>query len=159
MATPVTLGVGGLSNYQFQEGSAIVLHISATQTSGTGPALLVWDDAGTPTALRIQAVSPTSVGLHFGGQPSFGRVFQAGATGSQVVGIQAEVKDAIGVYRFLSRSFELTAPNGSDINFPVNPENNTDYSSLLSVKPTLSQGEWQVTLLLRRPIRRQLFLQ
>jgi KaiC/GvpD/RAD55 family RecA-like ATPase len=149
MATPVTLGVGGLADYKFQEGSAIVLHINANQTSGTGPALLVWDDGGTPTGLKIQTVAPTSAVLHFEGQPSFGKVFQADSTGGQVVRIQAEVRDAIGVYRFLSRSFELTAPNGSNIDFAINAENNTDYSSQLSVTSRLSQGEWQVALLLR----------
>ena len=149
MVTPVTLGVGGLANYQFQEGSAIVLRINANQTSGTGSALLVWDDAGTPTGVRIQVAFSTSVDLHFVGQPSFGKIFQADSTGGQVVRIQAEVRDAIGVYRFISRSFELTAPNGSKIDFAVNPENNTDYSSLLSVTSRLSQGEWQAAFLLR----------
>jgi len=148
-ATPVTLGVGGLASYQFQEGSAIVLRINTNQTSGTGPALLVWDDAGTPTGLRIQVAAPTSADFHFVGQPSFGKIFQADSTGSQAVTIQAEVSDAIGVYRFISRSFELTAPNGSNFDFAVNAENNTDYSSLLSVTSRLSQGEWQVALFLR----------
>ena len=148
MATPVTLGAGGLANYQFQEGSSIVLHINANQTSGNGPALLVWDDAATPTGLKIQVASPTSADISFEGQPSFGKVFQADSTGSQIVTIQADVTDPIGVYRFLSRSFKLTAPNGSNIDFAVNAENNTDYSSLLSVTSRLSQGEWQVALLL-----------
>src|SRR5208337_4905315 len=123
--------------------------ISANQTSGTGPALLVWDDAGTPTGLRIQVASPTSADFHFVGQPSFGKIFQADSTGSQVVTIQAEVRDAIGVYRFISRSFELTAPNGSNIDFAVNAENSTDYSSQMSATSRLSEGEWQVALLLR----------
>jgi KaiC/GvpD/RAD55 family RecA-like ATPase len=109
----------------------------------------MWDDAGTPTGLKIQAVSPTSADLRFEGQPSFGKIFQADPTGGQVVRIQAELRDAIGVYRFVYRSFELTAPNGSVIDFAVNAENNTDYSSLLSVTSRLSQGEWQVALLLR----------
>lgn len=148
MSSPVTLGVGGLADYQFQEGSTIVLHVNANQTSGTGPALLVWDDGGTPTGLKIQTVSPTSADLHFLGQPSFGKIFQADSTGSQDVTIQAEVSDAIGVYRFISRSFELTAPNGSNIDFSINAENSTDYSSQLSVTSRLSQGEWQVALLL-----------
>jgi hypothetical protein len=149
IASPVTLGVGGLADYKFQEGSAIVLHINANQISGSGPALLVWDEGGTPTGLKIQAATPTSADLHFEGKPSFGKVFQANSTGGQVVRIQAQVRDAIGVYRFLSRSFELTAPNGSNIDFPVNVENSTDYSSLLSVTSRLSLGEWQVVLLLR----------
>ena len=147
--TPVTLGAGGLADYKFQEGSAIVLHINANQTSGTGPPLLVWDATGTPTGVRIQVVSPTSAVLQFLGQPSFGKVFQADSTGGQTVTIQAEVTDAIGVYRFISRSLELTAPNGSTIDFALNAENSTDYSSQMSATSRLSEGEWQVALSLR----------
>jgi KaiC/GvpD/RAD55 family RecA-like ATPase len=147
--TPVTLGVGGLASYSFQQGSAIVVRFNANQTSGAGPPLLVWDDASTPTRLKIETVFSTSADFHYEGQSSFGKIFQVDSTGGQVIRIQAKIQDAIGVYRFPTRYFELTAPNGSNINISVNPENDTDYSSLLSVRPKLSQGEWQIAVFLR----------
>ena len=63
--------------------------------------------------------------------------------------INAASRDAIGVYRFPYAEFRFTAPNGTTTTFQVNPNNNTDYSSLYSVTVTLSQGQWQISFVLR----------
>ncbi|MGA2971331.1 MAG: ATPase domain-containing protein [Candidatus Bathyarchaeia archaeon] len=145
---PVTVGVG-IIDYQFRTGSAIVLHIGVVQTSGSGTPLLVWDDPAAPTSLRLPTLSPTTADLSLEGEHSFGRIFQADAGGSAAVKIGAAVNDSVGAYRFAYVSFQLTAPNGTNINFPINFKNNTDYSGLVSVASRFSQGQWQLVLLLR----------
>ncbi len=144
----VTVGIGTI-DYQFRAGSAILLRITVGQGSGSGIPLLVWDDSGTPTSLRLPTVSPTSANLNFIGPRSFGRIFQANPDGTQTIRIGAAVRDAIGAYRFNNASFTLTAPNATTINLQANPKNHTDYSSFYSVNSTLSQGQWQIGLMLR----------
>ncbi len=144
----VTVGIGPI-DYQFRAGSAILLRITVDQGSGSGIPLLVWDDSGAPTSLRLPTVSPTAANLSFVGQGSFGRIFQADPNGTQAVMIGAAVRDAIGAYRFNNASFTLAAPNATTISLQVNPANNTDYSSSYSVNLTLSQGQWQIGLILR----------
>ncbi len=145
---PVTVGVG-IIDHQFEAGSSILLRIGVDQALSSGTPLLVWDDPGAPTSLRLPTVSPTAVDLGFKGQANFGRIFPTDPSGSQSVRISATVRDAIGVYRFNSISYRLTAPNGTNVNFQLNPNNNTDYSSLYSITSTLTQGQWQITLLMR----------
>ncbi len=144
----VTVGIGPI-DYQFRAGSAILLRITVDQGSGSGIPLLVWDDSGAPTSLRLPTISPTEANLNFIGQRKFGRIFQANPDGKQTVGIGAAVKDAIGAYRFNNAFFTLTAPNATTISLQVNPKNNTDYYSFYSVNSTLSQGQWQIALILR----------
>jgi KaiC/GvpD/RAD55 family RecA-like ATPase len=114
-----------------------------------GTPLLVWDDAATPTSLRLPAISPAMARLQFIGQPSFGHVFEADGEGNQIIRVDANVRDAIGVYRFSSVAFKLTAPNGSIATLQINPNNSTDYSSFYSTTAKLSQGEWQIGFVLR----------
>ncbi len=149
-ALPATVGVG-IIDHKFEAGSAIVLHIGVDQASGSGVPLLVWDDPATPTSLRLPAVSPVSAQLSFTGQPSYGRIFQADPDGEKTVRIDATVTDSIGSYRLTNASFTLTAQNATAINFHVTPNNNTDYSNFYSITTRLSQGRWQVGLLLRDP--------
>jgi KaiC/GvpD/RAD55 family RecA-like ATPase len=145
---PVTFGVG-IVDYEFQRGSAILLRIGVDQVFKPGIPLLVWDDAATPTSLRLPAISPAMAQLQFIGQPSFGHVFEADGDGNQIVRVDANVQDAIGVYRFNSVAFKLTAPNGSIATLLMNPNNSTDYSSFYSTTAKLSQGKWQIGFVLR----------
>ena len=145
---PVTFGVG-IVDYEFQRGSSILLRIGVEQVFKAGAPLLVWDDSTTPTSIRLPAVSPTKAQLQFIGQPSFGHVFEANDEGSQVVRVDANVNDPVGVYRFNSITFQLTAPNGSLTTSQINPSNNTDYTSLYSTTVKLVEGEWQIGIVLR----------
>jgi KaiC/GvpD/RAD55 family RecA-like ATPase len=65
------------------------------------------------------------------------------------VRIEANVNDPIGTYRFINISFKLTAPNGSAVTYRVNQNNSTDYTSLYSITAKLSEGQWQVGIVLR----------
>ena len=145
---PVTFGVG-IVDYEFQPGSSILLRIGVDQVFKPGIPLLVWDDTTTPTSLRLPAISPTRAQLQFIGHPSFGHIFEADGEGNQTVRIDANVRDAIGVYRFQSVAFKLTAPNGNITTVQMNPSNSTDYSSLYSTTAELSQGGWQIGFVLR----------
>jgi KaiC/GvpD/RAD55 family RecA-like ATPase len=145
---PVTVGVG-IIDYQFRAGSAILLHIGVDQASGSGTPLLLWDDPVAPSSLRLPALSPTTAELSVEGARKFGRVFQTGANGTAAVSIRGVVRDAIGAYRFTSGSYLLTAPNGTNINFQVDLKNETDYSSASSVASNFSEGNWQISLVLR----------
>jgi hypothetical protein len=89
---PVTFGVG-IVDYEFQPGSSILLRIGVDQVFKPGIPLLVWDDAATPTSLRLPAISPTRAQLQFIGQPSFGHIFEAGGQGNQTVRLDANVLD------------------------------------------------------------------
>jgi len=144
---PVTLGVGPAIEYTFQAGSAISLHIGIAQTSGTGKALLVWDDASAPTSVKIPAVAPANVEINYFGERNFGEIFEVGSNGTQAIRVNATLTDAIGVYRLSSAVLRFTAQNGSSINLPMNPKNATDYSTIYTVASNFSQGQWQVSLL------------
>lgn len=144
---PVTLGVGVI-DYVFQAGSSILLRIEIDQVFKAGVPLLVWDDPTTPTSLRLPAISPTTAQLQFMGPSGFGHVFEADETGNQVVRVDANVSDPIGVYRFINISFKLTAPNGSTVTYQVNQSNSTDYTSFYSITPNLSEGKWQIGIAL-----------
>ena len=146
-AMPVTVGVGTI-DYKFGRGSAIVLHVGVDQGSGSGVPLLVWDDAGAPTSVRLPTISPATATLSFKGQPSFGNIFRANTNGSQALMINAQVQDAIGSYRFRNASLQVTASNGTNIEFQLESINNTDYMNAYSVNAVLTEGRWQVTLLL-----------
>ncbi len=143
-----TLVVGPI-DYQFRAGSSILLRFTADRRSGSGTPLLVWDDAGTPTSIRLPTISPTTANLNFIGQPRFGKIFQADADGNQLIGISAAAKDAIGSYRFTNATFTLTGPNATTIFFQANSKNNTDHTSVYSANVVLSQGRWQIGLMLR----------
>ena len=145
---PVTFGVG-IVDYQFQRGSSILLRIGVDQVFKPGIPLLIWDDQSTPTNIRLPTISPTTAQLQFIGHPSFGHVFEADDEGMQLVRIDANINDPIGVYRFNSVAFTLTAPNGTIVTFQVNPNNNTDYTSLYSTTVRLNEGEWKVGIALR----------
>jgi KaiC/GvpD/RAD55 family RecA-like ATPase len=145
---PVTFGVG-IVDYEFQRGSSILLRVGVDQVYKPGVPLLVWDDPTTPTSLRLPTVSPTTTQLQFTGTSGIGHVFEADDTGNQMVGIKANVNDSIGVYRFTSINFTLTAPNGSMVTSRVNENNNTDYTSLYSTTAKLSEGKWQIGIALR----------
>ena len=144
---PVTFGVG-IVDYQFQRGSTILLRIGVDQVFKPGVPLLVWDGSTTPTNLRLPAISPTSAQLQFIGHPGFGHVFEADEEGNQVVRVDANVNDPIGVYRFSSIQFKLTAPNGSITTSQISPSNDTDYTSLYSTTVKLGEGEWQIGIVL-----------
>ena len=145
---PVTFGVG-IIDYQFHRGSSILLRIGVDQVFKSGAPLLVWDDSATPTNVRLPAISPTKTQLQFMGHPGFGHVFEADEEGFQTVRVDANVNDPFGVYRFNSITFKLTAPNGSITTSQVNPNNNTDYTSLYSTTVNLNEGEWQIGIILR----------
>jgi KaiC/GvpD/RAD55 family RecA-like ATPase len=145
---PVTLGVGNI-DYQFQAGSAIILHVDVGEVSGSGTPFLLWDDPVAPSSLRLPTLSPATADLSFEGTRQFGRVFQTDANGTATVSIHTIVKDAIGAYRFTSGSYLLTAPNGTSKSLQVDLKNDTDYSSTSSVASNFSQGNWQVSLVLR----------
>ncbi|HUO43139.1 MAG TPA: ATPase domain-containing protein [Methylomirabilota bacterium] len=145
---PVTFGVG-IVDYQFQRGSSILLRIGVDQVFKPGVPLLVWDDQATPTNIRLPTISPTTAQLQFIGHPSFGHVFEADDEGMQLVRVDANINDPIGVYRFNSISFTMTAPNGTVITTQVNPNNSTDYTSLYSTKVSLNEGEWKIGITLR----------
>ena len=145
---PVTFGVG-IVDYQFQRGSSILLRIGVDQVFKAGVPLLVWDDSATPTSIRLPTISPTKAQLQFIGHPSFGHIFEATNEGNQVVRVDANVNDPIGVYRFDSVTFKMTAPNGNVTTSQINPNNNTDYTSLYSTTVSLNEGEWQIGIVLR----------
>ena len=144
---PVTFGVG-IVDYEFQRGSSILLRIGVDQVFKAGVPLLVWDDSTTPTNVRLPAISPTTAQLQFMGHPGFGHVFEADEEGTQLVRVDANVNDPIGVYRFSSIQFQLTAPNGSITTSQVSPSNSTDYTSLYSTMVELGDGEWQIGIVL-----------
>jgi len=144
---PVTLGVGPSIEYTFHAGSTILLHIGIVQTSGTGKALLVWDDASAPTSVKIPMVAPAIAEIKYFGERSSGKIFEVGPNGTQAIRVNATLTDAIGVYRFSSAVLRFTAQNGSSINLPMNPKNATDYSTSYTVTSNFSQGQWQVSLL------------
>jgi hypothetical protein len=145
--TQVTLGVG-LVDYEFHAGSAILLHVSIPQTSGTGTPFLVWDNPSAPTGVRLPTISPANAETKYFGERNFGKIFEVGSNGTQAIRVTANLTDAIGVYRFASAVLRLTAQNGSSINLPMNPKNATDYSTVYTVASNFSQGQWQVGLLL-----------
>jgi KaiC/GvpD/RAD55 family RecA-like ATPase len=155
---PVTVGVG-IIDYQFQAGSAILIHVDIVQASGSGTPLLLYDDPVAPSNLRLPVLSSvlpvctssglvTCVRLSFPGSQNSSRLFQAKADGTAPVKINAEISDAIGIYRFTAASYQLKAPNGTNINLRAGLENITDYSATTSVASNFSEGEWQVNLIL-----------
>jgi KaiC/GvpD/RAD55 family RecA-like ATPase len=144
---PVTVGVG-IIDYQFQAGSAIIVHVNVDQTSGPGIPQLLWDDPVAPSNFKLPTVSPTSVELSLAGANQFGKVFEEAPNGTAAVSVSGLVKDVIGPYRFSSVSYVLTAPNGTNLTFQANLKNQTDYSSASSVASKFSQGNWQVSLVL-----------
>lgn len=145
---PVTFGVG-IVDYQFQRGSTILLRIGVDQVFKAGAPLLVWDDSTTPTNVRLPAASPTTAQLQFIGHPGNGHVFEADEEGNQIVRVDANVNDPIGVYRFSTIQFKMTAPNGTMMTSEISPSNNTDYTSLYSTMVQLGEGEWQIGIVLR----------
>ena len=144
---PVTLGVGPAIEYTFQAGSTILLHIGITQTSGTGKALLVWDDASAATSVKIPTVAPANAEIRYFGERNFGKIFEVGSNGTQAIRVNANLTDAIGVYRLSSAVLRFTAQNGSNIDLPMHPTKSTDYSTIYTVTSNFSQGQWQVSLL------------
>lgn len=145
--TPVTLGVGPI-DYGFHAGSAILLHIGIVQTSGSGRALLVWDDASASTSVKIPTISPTIADIKYVGPQDYGNVFQANSNGTQTIQVNTTLIDSIGVYRFNSASLILAAQNGTKIDVPLNPKNATDYSTIYTLTSNFGVGQWQVGLLL-----------
>ncbi|MGA3109034.1 MAG: ATPase domain-containing protein [Candidatus Bathyarchaeia archaeon] len=145
---PVTLGVGPAITYKFHAGSTILFHIGIAQTSGTGRPLLVWDDASAPTSVKIPTIDPANAEIKYFGERNFGRIFEAGANGTQSIRVNATLTDAIGVYRFSSAALRLTEENGSSISLPLNPKNTTDYSTTYAVASHFGEGQWQASLLL-----------
>lgn len=143
----VTQGVG-IIDYRFHAGFTILLRITATKTSGTGTALLVWDDIASPTSVRLPTLSSGAAVLSFDGLTRFGRIFETNASGTADIKFGATITDAIGVYRFTAAYYTLTAPNGSTIDFAATPKNYTDYANIYSTNLSLTQGQWQVGLLL-----------
>jgi KaiC/GvpD/RAD55 family RecA-like ATPase len=143
---PVTLGVGPAIEYRFHAGSRILLHVGIAQTSGSGRPLLVWDDASTPTSVKLPTLSPAFVDIRYFGQLNFGRIFQANPNGTQTIQVNATLIDSLGVYRFSSAFLTLMAPNGTSLNLSMNPKNATDYSTPYSVTSNFDEGEWQVGL-------------
>jgi len=141
------LGVG-IITYEFHAGSAISLHIGIARTSGSGKPLLVWDSAASPTSVKIPAVNPTTASIRYSGQRGFGRVFQSGSNGTRTIQVNANLTDAIGVYRFTNASARFTAPNGTNIGIPLTAKNATDYTNMYAVRSEFSEGPWLVGLLL-----------
>jgi KaiC/GvpD/RAD55 family RecA-like ATPase len=144
---PVTLGVGPAIEYTFHAGSTILLHISVAQTSGSGKPLLVWDATSAATSVKIPVIAPANAEIKYFGERNFGKIFEVGSNGTQAIRVNANLTDAIGVYRFSSAVLRLTAQNGNSINLPMNPKNATDYSTIYTVASNFSQGQWQVSLL------------
>ena len=146
---PFILGVGPMIDFQFQPGSSIVLHVSMVQSSGTGRSQLVWDDASAPTSVRIPTIASASLDITYRGGQSFGRIFQADATGVRQIEVNATLTDAIGVYRFSTALLQLARDNQSTVNLSLNPKNTTDYSTAYAFSANFTQGRWQVGLTLQ----------
>jgi len=146
---PVTLGVGVIE-YQFSQGSSILLHIRVDQQASSGIPLIVWDDPSTPTNIRLPAVSPTNATFEFSTQNGFSRILEADPNTNQAhANVGINVIDAFGIYRFMDSSVKFTATNGSVTTAQLQTTNSSRYAAQYLTTATLDSGQWQVELDLR----------